>query len=105
MVSMKVMTHDGRAAAVGHIFLTLWQFTDLDQTQKIFEWWYGEWHFSFLMAEEFNHKKNWRQQALCALLFTKGIKYLVAAILITHTLETSSKLFYMYSPLQQFNLN
>ena len=57
MVSMKVMTHDGRAAAVGHIFLTLWQFTDLDQTQKIFEWWYGEWHFSFRTRSK--HSSNY----------------------------------------------
>lgn len=27
---------------------------------------------------------------MCALLFTKGIKYLISAIIITHTLETSS---------------
>ena len=72
MVSMKVMTHDGRAAAVGHIFLTLWQFTDLDQTQKIFEWWYGEWHFSFWWHRNLIIRKT-EDNKLCALSYLQRV--------------------------------
>ena len=72
MVSMKVMTHDGRAAAVGHIFLTLWQFTDLDQTQKIFEWWYGEWHFSFWWHRNLIIRKT-EDNKLCTLSYLQRV--------------------------------
>ena len=72
MVSMKVMTHDGRAAAVGHIFLTLWQFTDLDQTQKklngdmangILVFW---WHRNLIIRKTEDNK-------LCALSYLQRV--------------------------------